>query len=136
MFRQLSATAKTAILDKHNELRRRVAKGEEPNQPEASNMRALVWNEELAAVAQRWADQCTFGHDSERKKADGTYVGQNAYIGMSSQTSDQASLMASMGGSAQAWYDEVTDPGFDAANINPYAFSSGTGHYTQVGIRF
>ena len=27
-------------------------------------MRALVWNSELEAVAQRWADQCTFGHDS------------------------------------------------------------------------
>ena len=27
-------------------------------------MRALVWNNELEAVAQRWADQCTFGHDS------------------------------------------------------------------------
>ena len=130
--REFTDEGKQIILDKHNELRRRVAKGLEPNQPEASNMRALVWNEELAAVAQRWADQCTFGHDSERKKSDGTYVGQNAYIGMSSQTSDQASLMASMGGSAQAWYDEVTDPGFDAANIKPYVFSSGTGHYTQV----
>ena len=31
---------------------------------QASDMRALVWNNELEAVAQRWADQCTFGHDS------------------------------------------------------------------------
>ena len=30
------------VLDKHNELRRRVAKGEEPGQPGAANMRKLV----------------------------------------------------------------------------------------------
>ena len=41
----------------------------------ASNMRKLVWNSELEAVAQRWADQCTFGHDSTRDKLDGTSVG-------------------------------------------------------------
>ena len=30
---------------------------------QAGNMRALRWNEELAIIAQRWADQCTWGHD-------------------------------------------------------------------------
>ena len=40
-----------------------------------------VWSSELEAVAQRWADQCSFGHDSERAKLDGTYVGQNTYWG-------------------------------------------------------
>ena len=82
MFRQLSAAAKSAILDKHNELRRRVAKGEETNglngvgQPAAANMKKMVWNAELEAVAQRWADQCKFGHDKKREKLDGTYVRQ------------------------------------------------------------
>ena len=46
-FRELSAAAKAAILERHNELRRRVAKGEEdgginPPQPQAANMRKLV----------------------------------------------------------------------------------------------
>ena len=84
-------------MDKHNELRRRVAKGEETGginapQPGAANMRkmvkslqfsviydwtlcAQVWSTELEAIAQRWADQCTFGHDSTRDKLDGTSVG-------------------------------------------------------------
>jgi hypothetical protein len=26
----------------------------------------LTWDEELSKVAQRWADQCQFGHDTER----------------------------------------------------------------------
>ena len=32
----------------------RVAKGEEAGQPGASNMRELVWDEELEAIAQRF----------------------------------------------------------------------------------
>ena len=46
-LRQLSEESKAAILDKHNELRRRVAKGEETGginapQPAAANMRKMV----------------------------------------------------------------------------------------------
>ena len=33
-----------------------------------------VWSTELEAIAQRWADQCTFGHDSMRNTLDGTQV--------------------------------------------------------------
>ena len=130
--REFSEEGKQIILDKHNDLRRRVAKGEEGGQPEASNMKKLVWSNQLAAVAQRWADQCTFGHDSERSKTDGTYVGQNAFFGSASQVSDKAAIMAAIGDSAQSWYDEVRDPGFNPDNIDPYIFTKGTGHYTQV----
>jgi len=102
------------------------------NQPPASNMRELVWDPELEAIAQRWADQCTFGHDKERGKLDGTSVGQNAYMGMSSVKDDQAALTAKAKNSVDAWYGEVTDPGFNSSNINPFVWDSGTGHYTQV----
>jgi len=131
-IRGFTTAGKDLILQKHNELRSKVASGNEAGQPAATNMRRLVWNDELEAVAQRWADQCTFGHDSSRNKVDGTYVGQNAYISMSSQTTTQQAIMSGMDAAAQAWYDEVTDPGFNSANIDPYVFSSGTGHYTQV----
>ena len=50
------------------------------------------WNDELAEVAQRWADQCTFGHDTSRNKLDGTYVGQNAYLKGSSTKKDKATV--------------------------------------------
>jgi len=137
IFRKLSAEAKTIILDKHNELRRRVAKGEETEgspgpQPGAANMKKMVWNNELEEIAQRWADQCTFGHDSIRTKMDGTAVGQNAYIGYSSVQMEEEVLQADMAKPASSWYSEVTDPGFNSQNINPFVFTPGTGHYTQV----
>ena len=80
-----------------------------------------VWSAELEAVAQRWADQCTFGHDSERAKLDGTYVGQNAYWGGSTVEQDEAAVQGGMATAAQNWYDEVTNPGFDSQTINPFA---------------
>ena len=54
-----SQAVKDAIVDKHNELRAKVANGKEKRgvngrQPKASNMRKLVWNDELAEVAQRY----------------------------------------------------------------------------------
>merc|ERR1712059_151151 len=110
----------------------KVANGNELMQPKATNMKRLVWNTELEVVAQRWADQCTFGHDSERGKLDGTYVGQNAYISSSSVSSTAEAMMPTMDGAVTAWYNEVTDPGFDSANISPFVSDSGTGHYTQV----
>ena len=71
-----------------------MAKGEERGQPGAANMRRMVtrhtvnchldpvpavqvWNTELEAIAQRWADQCGWAgsaHDKNRNKLDGTIV--------------------------------------------------------------
>ena len=95
-----------------------------------------VWNTELEAIAQRWADQCNFGHDTTRDKLDGTsvswnqlqrslfnfnyQVGQNAYWGGNSQQEAEAAVQAGMTKAAQAWYDEIKDPGFDSQSIKPF----------------
>ena len=45
-------------------------------------------------ILSRWADQCTFDHDTDRHKADGTKAGQNLFLkGSSNQyTFDEVSL--------------------------------------------
>lgn len=137
VYRELSADAKKAILDLHNDLRRKVAKGEETNgvnppQPGATNMRKLVWNSELEAIAQRWADQCTFGHDIARNKIDGTSVGQNVYVRGGYR--QEASVQGELKHAVQLWYDEVRSPilGFNSQDIKPFVFNYEAGHYTQV----
>jgi len=132
ILRGMTDAGKATILAKHNELRRRVAKGEESGQPAAADMRELVWDDELEAIAQRWADQCTFDHDSVRTMLDGTRVGQNLYQSFSSAETDQDGLDAAANTPVQNWYDEVS--AFSSANINPFVSASGpvTGHYTQV----
>ena len=103
MFRELTDAAKQDILDKHNELRRMVARGQEVGQPGAGDMKKLVWNTELETVAQRWADQCNFTHDSVRTKLDGTSVGQNAYWSAST-VAESESIQSERGVAAtQAW---------------------------------
>merc|ERR1712025_898043 len=52
-FSGLDDATKKALLDKHNELRQKVASGGEAGQPGA-NMRKLVWDDELETIAQRW----------------------------------------------------------------------------------
>ena len=135
IFRELSQVGKDAILDKHNELRRRVAKGEQAGQPPAANMRKLVWNEELEKISQRWADQCIFGHDPVRSKLNGTSVGQNAYWGGNTAEGSEADIKNAVANPTQAWFNEVTNPGFASENINPFVFNANglqNGHYSQV----
>jgi uncharacterized protein YkwD len=57
---------KRLILEEHNYLRQTVATGHVPGQPSAQNMQEMQWDDELAAKAQQWANECTFQHDPSR----------------------------------------------------------------------
>ena len=109
-----------AILDRHNNLRRKVAIGEQSGQPPAANMRKLVWNTELEEIAQRWTDQCTFAHDRMRSKKDGTFVGQNGYSASGWKKSELDKVQKGMGYVTQQWYNEVESPGFDPKGITNF----------------
>lgn len=54
------------IIEEHNYLRQTVATGHVPGQPSAQNMQEMRWDDELAAKAQEWANECTFQHDPSR----------------------------------------------------------------------
>ena len=110
------------LLDKHNEYRQRVASGSEDSQPGATNMRKLVWDEELATIAQRWSSQCIHGNDGMRDLCDGTPVGQNIW-----QSSDDYEYYAyyvnpDIGDAVANWYSQMLWGGFDSTNINPYVY--------------
>merc|ERR1711970_972821 len=131
-FTGLDEATKKILLDKHNELRQKVASGGEAGQPGAANMRKLVWDDELATIAQRWTSQCIFEHDKVRDLCDGTVVGQNAYQSGTDYEYYDYNVNPEIGDAVQSWYDEVTNPGFSSANINPFVFDEGYGHYTAV----
>ena len=78
-YRGLTQAEKQEALEQHNRLRSRVAVGS-TNQPSAADMMELQWDDELASVAQRHADQCWFGHDcSDCRRVPRFKVGQNIY---------------------------------------------------------
>jgi len=125
---------KTFIVDKHNELRRRIANGEDDvsSMPKAANMMELEWDDELAKIAQGWVNQCYFAHDKCRQTSDGCYdsVGQNIAV----QGEPKAKVAADWNGAIQKWYDEVEDYDKDWVEIftSPGKGDRAVGHFTQV----
>merc|ERR1712243_281332 len=99
---------------------------------QAANMMKMVWDDELAEIAQRWTDQCIFGHDGNRNTCDGLYVGQNGYWGASSAEMSPYSALGVSEDAVRSWYSEVKNPGFDSSHISPFVWDYGAGHYTQV----
>ncbi|EDW83275.1 uncharacterized protein Dwil_GK22774 [Drosophila willistoni] len=119
----ITAEEKSIIMQEHNRLRQLVATGRYPGQPGAENMREIVWDDELAARAQQWADNCQFRHDPHRTINRFT-MGQNLAIIWST-----APLEADDGdfpSRIQNWFNEVQKYSFGDA------WSPKTGHYSQL----
>ena len=80
------------VVRAHNSFRQKLASGGEQGAfgfPAASNMMKIVWDEELAFIAQAHADQCKYVHDCTKcRKVDEYTVGQNMYKSRSNGPSD------------------------------------------------
>ena len=88
------------------------------------------WDPYLASVAQAYAQQCIFSHNSARStqytaaagtNAVASYVGENLYV---TSGGDTPGLV---GSAIQAWYSEKS-----GHNLTTNSCSGVCGHYTQV----
>ncbi|KAL5285149.1 crispld1 family protein [Megaselia abdita] len=122
-FSGLVGDEKRIILQEHNRLRQSVATGNVLGQPSAENMREIVWDDELAAKAQEWANNCQFRHDPKRTINRFT-MGQNLAIIWS--TAPLADDDGDFPSRIQAWFNEVRKYSFG----DPWA--PYTGHYSQL----
>lgn len=91
-----------------------------------------MWDEELAATAQSWADQCVPAHDrASQRDVLRFQVGQNiAATWTTRPPSSSADSQPDFGKQINAWFDEVRIFGFKPIN----GAGHGTGHYSQVNI--
>ncbi|XP_034237730.1 venom allergen 3-like isoform X1 [Thrips palmi] len=122
----ISASDKELIVRLHNEYRNKVALGQEKRgknnpQPSASNMRKISWDDEIATYAQRWADQCTFEHDTCHTTKDGTVSGQNLLLGGLAPNQTKPDWTAAV----KIWYEEVKDRD-GSLNTKPFKFQCGS----------
>ncbi|KAF2349105.1 CAP domain, partial [Trinorchestia longiramus] len=86
-----------------------------------------VWDAELAAVAQRHADQCRFKHDcSECRAVERFPVGQNLYMSYATD----GDLGGGWKEAVYGWFNEVKS--FPNSYIDPFTFKHSTGHYSQM----
>ncbi len=72
----MSDDIKTALLNKHNELRNKVATGGASPQPSASNMLLMQWNNTIAESARKHAEKNKFEHS---KDSDRPGLGENLW---------------------------------------------------------
>jgi len=119
---------KSVPLKLNNYKRLLIANGKTPNQPSAANMCILTWDEESAATAQRWADQCHFGHDNggaARRTVKYEQCGQNVFRQQSSVKNCTEDWKAAL----DTFYDEhkVFNTG-----VKKYVHNADYGHYTQI----
>ncbi|KAH3870735.1 cysteine-rich venom protein kaouthin-2-like isoform X2 [Dreissena polymorpha] len=103
-----------SIIATHNTARRGV-------NPPASNMQMMSWDESLANIAQRWAENCAANnHDNDYKRTDfgRLSVGQNLAWG---------SYKLGWSKAISLWENEKKDYTFGGANSGKVV-----GHYTQM----
>lgn len=108
----LTTSDKAVVLDRHNAWRRNVT-------VIAADMQKMVWDDNLATVAAKWARQCVVGHDAYAQRAEpalpGVTIGQNAAGGYPDVLS-----------AVNAWASEISDFTY---GVKP---TKVTGHYTQI----
>ncbi|XP_001605587.3 venom allergen 5.01-like [Nasonia vitripennis] len=120
----LSCQDKRNILDEHNRLRQLVALGQVNGQPSAKMMMEMVWDDELAAMAQQWADRCSETHDNARN-VHRFAVGQNMARTWTTRTP------ASPYDTEPDWRHQIST-WFNEVQHYRTGYSSTTAHYTQV----
>ncbi|CAH7221501.1 cysteine-rich secretory protein 1 [Phodopus roborovskii] len=101
------------IVNKHNELRRKVS-------PPASDLLKMQWSGDAQVNAQRWANLCTQQHSPQEERTIHIRCGENLFM---------ASYPASWSEAIQSWFDESNDFVFGSG---PKKSGAVIGHYTQL----
>ncbi|KAL5012974.1 hypothetical protein ScPMuIL_011525 [Solemya velum] len=100
-----------AILNKHNDYR---------SIPQATHMYALTWNDALEEQAQKYAEECQWGHSNVMDVGGFHNVGENLYA---------SAGMTDVKGT-ERWYDTEVDYYFP--NNDTCLAGKECGHYTQL----
>lgn len=134
-----SSSDKITILNQHNTYRQMTALGKTPNQPSAQYMNSLVWDADLAKVAQNYSQQCIWAHNPNRNTQVKSYSSStsfsyvNQYIGENLFISTGTESISTILDGIKYWYNEY--------QYFTYGTVSGTGtcvsgvecgHYTQL----
>ncbi|XP_064087635.1 uncharacterized protein LOC135202264 [Macrobrachium nipponense] len=131
-YRGVTPKDAATIVDFHNTFRSQVAMGRETRgatgpQPHASNMMMMEWDDELAIIAQRDADQCIFGKECvDCRRVSRFGVGQNLLVIYQNKFNAQITWSRVV----KTWYHEVTH--FEPNHVNLFQFSMNVSRYTQM----
>lgn len=116
------------ILAAHNGYRQQVANGQVRRLAPAADMMELVWDNELAAVAQAHAKQCHFHHDCHAcRRVSRFTTGQNLFLHYSSSLKEEPTSWTNV---VKSWFDE--NKIFDVSEVDSFQTVEDSGHFSQV----
>ncbi|XP_037296592.1 scoloptoxin SSD976, partial [Manduca sexta] len=117
------------FVDGHNSRRFLLSQGKVPGQPAAAEMKYMVWDDELAAKAAKWAAENHNYHNPDNTVGSGRFrTGENLYW---YSTTDR-SFKLNVGSALDAWWDEHKDYRYGPLKASDFSSSVQIGHYTQV----
>jgi uncharacterized protein YkwD len=105
----LTENQKTRIVDRTNFYRSRVL-------PAASNLRRISWDDELANVAQNYADKCIFEHNPKRKHSSfSELIGENLLLVFPNDGGFlfNSTMLDIADYAVKSWFDERVDYDYD-----------------------
>jgi len=94
------------------------------SQEPASDLRAMTWSDEMASVAQGYANKCIWAH-GDLYDCEGNRLGQNLYV----QSSSAGFPVFNMTGVAWNWWNERNDYTYTSMSCKTGAIC---GHFTQL----
>ncbi|CAK1598787.1 unnamed protein product [Parnassius mnemosyne] len=127
----LSCNQIRAFVDGHNSRRLQLAKGEVSGQPAASDMKFMVWDNELATKAAKWASREQFLHNPDKNIGSGRFeTGENLYSYGTTDSKHKIDIDDSL----KSWFDEHQHYTYGPLSISDFDGSSKyqIGHYTQM----
>ncbi|KAL4707910.1 hypothetical protein ACJJTC_013701 [Scirpophaga incertulas] len=117
------------LVDGHNSRRQQLVTGKIAGQPASSDMKFMVWDEELAAKAAKWASQNRHGHNPDKKVASGRFnTGENLYWYSTTDRSYSLNLDSAL----EVWFKEHKDYSYGPMKYSDFRGSKKIGHYTQM----
>ncbi|XGW21507.1 hypothetical protein V3C99_004457 [Haemonchus contortus] len=127
----MSDEVRKMFVDKHNEYRTLVARGEAKNKlggnaPPAARMLKMSYDCAIEENMMDYAKECKFAHNSYK---DRNYWGQNLYM----TTARHVNKTRAAEDSVSAWFSELEHKGVPKENrLTMKVFNHGVGHYSQV----
>ncbi|CAI2351492.1 unnamed protein product [Caenorhabditis sp. 36 PRJEB53466] len=127
-FAQFSSSGQQDIINAHNTLRSKIAKGtyvaKGTQKPAGSNIRKMKWDTSVATSAQNYANECRSSHSGVAG------LGENIYYYWTSlpvTSLDKIGLKA-----CAAWEKEFQDYGWKSNLLDMNLVKTGIGHATQM----
>ncbi|XP_068631331.1 venom allergen 5.01-like [Battus philenor] len=127
----LSCKQIRSFVDGHNSRRLDLAKGQVPGQPPASAMKMMIWDDELAAKAAKWASRNRFAHNPEKTIGSHRFsTGENLYWYATTNHNHKLDIDSCL----KSWFDEHVHYVYAPLKMKDFDKSSKhqIGHYTQM----